>query len=475
MSRPFRIFAAGALAVALAALAVPVGMHPEQALFGADVQAKPASAAVPAAQRIPAALAGISGVKDLSDHAPQPSGPALASTLDASLDTGGAGSFTASVLDAATGATLYSRGAEEPRTPASNLKLLTAATVLRNLGAQTRFETQVLQGSSPSEVVLKAGGDVLLGDGDSQPEKTMGHAGLGTLAKQTAASLKAAGVAGTVSVALDDSLFSGPSLNPAWDPGDVAAGEVAPVFPLALNSARYAPDSTYGPRPQDAARTAETEFVARLRDAGIDATLGSRRGAGAARSGAAVLAQVQSATVVEQVGWMLENSDNYLAETLARMAAVSSGAPGSITAALAAMRATADGLGIPSAGLTLLDSCGLTLGDKISTAQLAAVVRAIVTSMDQDLRAGIDGFPVAGLSGTLDDRYGDVATAGGRGLVRAKTGTLNTVLSLSGFVVDADGRLLVFSFVGNDLAPGSKAAKAALDRSATALAGCGCR
>ncbi|MCU1511753.1 MAG: D-alanyl-D-alanine carboxypeptidase/D-alanyl-D-alanine-endopeptidase, partial [Arthrobacter sp.] len=72
------------------------------------------------------------------------------------------------------------------------------------------------------------------------------------------------------------------------------------------------------------------------------------------------------------------------------------------------------------------------------------------------------------------DRYLDASTARGAGLVRAKTGTLNTVTALSGYVVDADGRLLVFSFIGNGLTPGA-ANKTALDRTASVLAGCGCR
>jgi D-alanyl-D-alanine carboxypeptidase/D-alanyl-D-alanine-endopeptidase (penicillin-binding protein 4) len=87
----------------------------------------------------------------------------------------------------------------------------------------------------------------------------------------------------------------------------------------------------------------------------------------------------------------------------------------------------------------------------------------------------LDGFPVAGLTGTLDARYEGAATSRGAGLVRAKTGTLNTVIALSGYVVDADGRLLVFSFIGNGLAPGAAGNRDAVDRAAAALAACGCR
>jgi len=111
----------------------------------------------------------------------------------------------------------------------------------------------------------------------------------------------------------------------------------------------------------------------------------------------------------------------------------------------------------------------------VSARQFAEVVRAITSGPDLSLRTALDGFPVAGLTGTLDDRYVDPSTAQGAGLVRAKTGTLNTVIALSGYVVDADGRLLVFSFIGNGLEPGAAGNKEAMDRSASVLASCGCR
>ena len=58
--------------------------------------------------------------------------------------------------------------------------------------------------------------------------------------------------------------------------------------------------------------------------------------------------------------------------------------------------------------------------------------------------------------------------AAGRGYVRAKTGTLLKVSSLSGVTTTEDGRLLVYSFVVNDLTD-LTAAKDMLDRSAAAL------
>ena len=188
-----------------------------------------------------------------------------------------------------------------------------------------------------------------------------------------------------------------------------------------------------------------------------------------------VLAEVQSATVAQQVDLMLQVSDNYLAEALGRMAAVAAGQPGSNDGATAAVRAQLAEAGIPSDSMQLVDVCGLAMGNQVSARQFAEVVRAITSGTDSRLREALDGFPVAGLTGTLDARYGEESTAGGAGLVRAKTGTLNTVLALSGYVVDADGRLLVFSFIGNGLTPGAAGNRMALDRAATALAACGCR
>jgi D-alanyl-D-alanine carboxypeptidase/D-alanyl-D-alanine-endopeptidase (penicillin-binding protein 4) len=335
-------------------------------------------------------------------------------------------------------------------------------------------------------VVLTGGGDVLLGAGDSDPAAVLGHAGLATLAEATVRALKegAAGgnatdkSGGTVSVLVDDSLFSGPSLSQAWSPEDVAAGETAPLYPLALNSARFDPAKTTGPRPQDAAMTAAEAFAARLTTAAADAGLSVTPGVARVRPGAAaeakVLAEVQSATVGEQVDLMLQTSDNYLAEVMGRMAAVGAGRPGSGEGAIATVLDQLKDLDVPLDGLHAADVSGLAPANQVSARQLTDVVRAMTSGTDTRLRAALDGFPVAGLTGTLGGRYTDEATAGGAGLVRAKTGTLNTVIALSGYVVDADGRLLVFSFVGNGLTPGA-ANKAALDRSASALAGCGCR
>ena len=464
-------------ALLLLALAMPAVLLVVPGFTGPA--AAPPAPAPPAWQQAPATIAAPQVLAPLRQSAPVPAPSVVAAQVEPVLKTDGGGTFTGMVQDAFTGQVLFDRGGADGRVPASNLKLLTAVAALRTLGPDRRFTTKVVQGPAAGQVVLVGGGDVLLAAGGSQPEQVMGHAGLATLAARTVQALQAARTTGDITVLVDDSLFTGPALNPNWQSGDVEAGEIAPLYPLALNSARFDPAVTTGPRPQDSAITAAEAFAAQLRAAGAAAGLtvaaGVERSAGASQANPAVLAAVESATVAEQVDLMLQVSDNYLAETMGRLAAVATGRPGSNDGAVAVVADEVRAAGIPADTLKLADVCGLAMGNQVPARLFVDVLRAITTGADTRLRAALDGFPVGGLSGTLDARYGDATTSGGAGLVRAKTGTLNTVLGLSGYVVDADGRLLVFSFIGNGLTPGAAGNKEALDRAATVLAGCGCR
>jgi D-alanyl-D-alanine carboxypeptidase/D-alanyl-D-alanine-endopeptidase (penicillin-binding protein 4) len=427
---------------------------------------------VPSWQDEPDRLSDASGVLPLSTDAPIPVAADVSRLLDATLKPDGAGSISGVVMDASTGKVLFDRDANANRIPASNMKLLTAVASLKALGPESRFTTRVLASDNPSTVVLTGGGDVLLGAAASDPAAVMGRAGLASLAADTAAALAQAGVKGPVTVQVDDSLFTGSPLNPAWSLDDVAAGETAPLFALALNSGRYSANVLTGPRPQDSAVTTAQAFAEQLASAGVAVSPGVERGKGLP---AKVLAAAESATVSEQVDLMLETSDNFLAEALGRMTAGASGKDATYDGATAAVRQRLGELGIATDSMQLADVSGLALENQVSARQFAEVVRAITSGPELALRTALDGFPVAGLTGTLDDRYVDAGTAEGAGLVRAKTGTLNTVIALSGYVVDADGRLLVFSFIGNGLAPGAAGNKVAMDRSASVLASCGCR
>jgi D-alanyl-D-alanine carboxypeptidase/D-alanyl-D-alanine-endopeptidase (penicillin-binding protein 4) len=250
----------------------------------------------------------------------------------------------------------------------------------------------------------------------------------------------------------------------------MGTGYGAPITAFCADGAR--------PSPQAQARSgvepdldAAHEFVALLGSKNLPVAEGK------APAGAKVLARVKSAPLSELITEMLQESDNIIADILARQVAVAEHVSASFRGATAAIRTVLGRFGV-SVGSGMKDGSGLSSYDRVSPAALVGVLRLIAgaagppTAAQTHFVAG--ALPVAGWSGTLVNRYttGELAAAAGR--VRAKTGTLSTVSSLSGFVHDKSGRLLVFS-LDADRAVGTFAADAALDDIVGALASCGCK
>jgi serine-type D-Ala-D-Ala carboxypeptidase/endopeptidase (penicillin-binding protein 4) len=212
-------------------------------------------------------------------------------------------------------------------------------------------------------------------------------------------------------------------------------------------------------------------FAGLLRGQGIAVTGTVRRMA--APKQPTVLGEVRSAPVSGLVEYALTRSDNTVAETLGRLVAAHAGRPASFSGVGPAVLAQNKDLGVPVAGAVLADGSGLTPTNVVPATTLTGLL-ALATDPDHpQLRAILSGMPIAGVSGTLQDRFTGSSQRPASGVVRAKTGTLSGVSSLAGMVVDADGRLLVFAAMA-DQVPGTVPARVALDRVASALAACGC-
>jgi D-alanyl-D-alanine carboxypeptidase/D-alanyl-D-alanine-endopeptidase (penicillin-binding protein 4) len=146
--------------------------------------------------------------------------------------------------------------------------------------------------------------------------------------------------------------------------------------------------------------------------------------------------------------------------------------PGGVTAVTAAVQS----LGLPIDDLQLYDGSGLSTQTRVDPVLLGRLLVLAASPQHPQLRPLLTGLAVAGFSGSLDPpRFGATSTQWAAGLVRAKTGTLTGVSAMAGTVEDVSGRQLVFVFVADRVpAGGTLAARAALDRLATAVAGCGC-
>lgn len=382
---------------------------------------------------------------------------------------------SAAVVDVATGRTLFERGGDTALLPASTTKIATGVAALSALGPDHRFTTRtVLQplasgtgkekgkaekGKGVRELVLVGGGDPTL----TAREKPGRWAGLRELAASTAAALKQRDIE-EVSLRYDGSLFTGPQIHPIG-----VNPNISPVTALAVDEGR-ADDSDHGPAPRvaDPAAHAAEVFAGLLEKKGIGT--GEPAPAKAARK-AEALAQVRSAPLAAQVERMMTNSDNDIAETLARQTALADDREGSFAGGGAAIRAQLERLGVPLKGVRFADGSGLGRGDRLSARALTRLLTLAADPRRPELRPVLTGMPVAGFSGTLSGRGADGAAAG---LVRAKTGTLTGVNTLAGTAVDAEGRLLAFAFLAEGT-PAKEPAEAALDRLAATVASCGCR
>ncbi|MCU1607152.1 MAG: D-alanyl-D-alanine carboxypeptidase, partial [Modestobacter sp.] len=194
---------------------------------------------------------------------------------------------------------------------------------------------------------------------------------------------------------------------------------------------------------------------------------------GAAPAGARKLATVHSAPVERLVEQALTDSDNLLAESLARHVAIARGLPASFAGAAQAVGAAVADAGLDTTGLSLVDGSGLSQQDRVTARLLVDVVRAASDGTVPAAAGLLSGLPIAGYDGTLAER-----SAHGNGLpgaVRAKTGTLLAVNDLAGTVLTADGRLLAFAVLADGAAGSVGTTETALDVVAAALAGCGCR
>lgn len=393
---------------------------------------------------------------------------ALARTLRPALGASALGPRVhGEVLDARSGRVLFGVGADVPGAPASTAKLLTAAAVLATRGPGYRIPTRLAYASGT--LVLIGGGDPTLtaATGSTAPAYPR-SATLSTLVRTFRAEHL-----DVRRIVVDDAAFSGPTVSPAWDADDVPSSYGAGITAVMTDGGRASPGAVIRSAAPDLA--AGQELATQLGSPDLPVARG------AAPRGARTVATVRSAPVSTLVEQMLQESDNVIADCLARQVAMAEHDPVTFTGAARAIRAVVQRrLGVQIGG-GMVDGSGLAASDRLTVSGLAHVVRAVAAGADASadgsgspLGALVAGLPVAAWSGTLADRYLAGSARAGAGSVRAKTGTLTGVSTLAGLVHDRSGRLLAFAFLADRTGP-TPQAESALDVAAAKLASCGCR
>jgi D-alanyl-D-alanine carboxypeptidase/D-alanyl-D-alanine-endopeptidase (penicillin-binding protein 4) len=419
-------------------------------------------------------------------------------------------------------ASVYARDAQHYFIPASNAKILTTAATLHKLGSQFRIRTSVYR-VDPRSQLTGSQSTILRVVGRGDP--SLNNLQLRSLAQQLARQ----GMQRIDQLLGDDFYFRGLATHPTWEWEDVQAGYGAPVNSLIVNQNavgfRLIPQALDQPlkvqwdNPAEAGQwqvenqsrsvgTTETEFLQVGRDLGkpILRVEGQLRVGAEPESAAiavlnpaenflryfqqALLAQkisvtrislAPSPTTMQQLELAAvtspplstllvetnQESNNLYAEALLRSLGATQTPASTESAAetgLAALKATLTELGVNPQSYILVDGSGLSRHSLVSPEALVQTLQAIARSPEAAVyRASL---PVAGVSGTLQNRFRDTPA---QGILQAKTGTLSGVGALSGYLNAPNYQPLVFSIIVNQSDQPASVLRQAIDEIALLL------
>jgi len=349
------------------------------------------------------------------------------------------------------GRRIFDHNGDLPLVPASTNKILTAAAVLDELGAQTMFvttvstEAPIVDDVVAGDLYLVGGGDPLLATDAyvaTFPVPPVVHTDFESLADQ----LVARGVTEVSgNVIGDDSRFDTVRYVESWPSRYREQGQTGPLSALSVDDGFSSfPDLAGSSRPRpstDPAAHAAGELIDALEERGV--TVDGTASSGVAPVRAQELASVTSPVLSDIVAQMLTESDNSTAELLLKeLGRLRSGSGATSSGAVAAADVLAEN-GIDTAPVTLIDGSGLDVGNRLTCGVLIDVL-----GLGGPDSAVANGLAVAGETGSLAGRFVDSAAAG---RLRAKTGSLGSVTALSGFVETFTERSLVFAYIVNDV------------------------
>lgn len=325
---------------------------------------------------------------------------------------------TAAVSVAGGGETFYSHRPRSRNVPASNEKLLLSMALLDKLDPEFRIETTAVVTSSAAGVVpgnlwILGHGDPTLtsGGGYARQLSELGPTRLGGLARE----IRAAGIRRIQgSVVGGTGYFERDWWAPGWD-RDFPAEEIPIPTSLTFNGNQHR-----GRHITDPELRAAKWLTKKLRSLGV--RVSGRPRVGRPPQEKTTLATIYSKKLAKLMRYMNRNSSNFFAEVLGkRLARETFPGWGSIAKAARAIEAYARSAGV---SVEANDSSGLSYSNHVSSKGIASLLETV----GREEWSGVLMSTLPGYGeGTLEDRSSTVR-------MRAKTGTLENISSLSGWV-----------------------------------------
>ena len=385
------------------------------------------------------------------------------SVAEAAADTKLA-TFSAVVINPATDEILFDRNGQTGASPASTLKLLTAAAALQVLGPNYRVETKVYQDpANLSTIYLVGAGDPTLSRTANGKQSVYRDAPkLSDLAVAVNAALKGQTVS---KIVLDSTLFAGPSWEPTWERSEQTQGYMSEVTALQVDGDRKNPAAETSARSTTPVANAGRYFKTALGASATAAAISEAK----MPAGMTQIASVYSQPISQWVKHMLLVSDNTQAEYLARLVSLKQGFDGSFTSLNAAIKMGLNATMLSSANLTIKDGSGLSDFNSVTPTYLAQFSKLILSGVG-NYAVIYQGLPIANESGSLAARF-NKENLDAAGKIIAKTGWIKRGYTLAGIIKSKDGVDLVFAVYAHGQV--SDSTKLAIDNFVTAVYRCG--
>lgn len=376
-------------------------------------------------------------------------------------------------VDPASSDTLYAHNAARLMVPASNMKIITSSVALAQLGGDFRFTTTFSARGTISNGVLN-GDLVVTGRGDptlSDHIRGSARAAMDTLADSIIAH-GIRSITGHIYSGADN--FPGAHVGEGWNWDDLDQTYGAGVDELLFNEGvgRVVVHTANGDSLVKSAPAADptadylSELASALKSRGVRIDVGVAESV-VPNDGVRLdtLFVTHSIPIRAILPYFLKPSQNQIGEVLIRAIGLERTGVGTADSGIAVASRQLHAWGIPRDGYELHDGSGMARADLISPETIVSVLSRMQFS--PDFAAFYNALPVAGVDGTIAQRMRGTRAQGN---AHAKTGSLQWVRSLSGYVTDDDGKRIVFSILANKWTTPSSVVTATADSIAATLA-----